>query len=472
MIRKIRTGRTPVTVLGTFAMCLAFAGCDTEADDDMKMEDKFAAERAALRPLAFKDPPDNPTNRVQKDPAAAALGHKWFFDPRYCTKLGDIHAQPDVGSLGNPGDEAKLACVHCHDMTRAGEDTRSRPRGKSLGVRRYTLRHSQNMINTVFTPLWTGWDGRRDSIWAANMRPPERGGEGRGTRLQFVHILQEHYTNEYNAVFGAIHGPMPDFSDLTRFPAKGKPGDPEFDGMADADKILVNRVWSNFGKAIEAYLYTTLSKNSPFDKWLAGDDSAMSPSEIRGAKLFAGKANCIACHTGPNGSDYEFHNTGVSVIADKEEPNDAAEVPELDRGRERGKEVLTEKTNQFFRNGMYSDDPTQDAHLGANIEPDPADLGKFRTPGLRSVSLSAPFMQKGSINTMEEVIEFYNRGGDSDMASSPLDPSGFTGVKDPLMKPLNLTPDEKADLVNFMNALTGEPLPTSLSSAPVIPGLQ
>lgn len=156
-------------------------------------------------------------------------------------------------------------------------------------------------------------------------------------------------------------------------------------------------------KAIATYERTIVRGNSPFDRWAMGDDQAMSESAQRGYQLYTTKALCITCHSGPNFSDGKFHNIGVKGSG-------------------------TEDKGRF------------------EVTKDPRDLGAFKTPTVRNAALTAPYMHDGSIATLEELVEHYDRGGES------------VPGKSPLMVPLKLTAAEKADLVEFMKALTGEPL--------------
>lgn len=152
----------------------------------------------------------------------------------------------------------------------------------------------------------------------------------------------------------------------------------------------------NLGKAIAAFERTVLSGNSPYDKYEAGDKEALSESAERGMKLFFGKANCSACHAGSNLSDNAFHNIGIGMEADKP-----------DEGR-----VAISK-------------------LGG-------DTGSFKTPGLRDIARSAPYMHDGSLKTLEEVVDHYVKGG---IKNEFLDEELF---------PIELTDEEKQDLVTFL----------------------
>jgi cytochrome c peroxidase len=349
-----------------------------------------------------------------------------------------------------------VSCYSCHQIEAGGADQRSRPLATSLGAN-YGVRNSPTVINVALTDVthggWQLWDGRKDSLWAQAIGPMEGPNEAAGSRLQFAHIIYDHYRAEYENVFG----PMPELSDVTRFPVTGKPGQASFDNMAPADKVAINRVHSNVGKAIEAFERRLVSTNfqpSPFDRMLAGDESGMTAGAIRGARLFIGKAACNECHRGPMFSDGKFHNIGC--------PQTGQNVPTVDVGRTKG--IMTVKNDVFNRSGMFSDDP-QDGHL-VNLAEQEIDVGAFKTPSLRNIEKTAPYMHDGVYTTMWDVVAHYNFGGGT---------GTYSGKKESAVSPLNLTDREMDDLVEFLRSLSdGAPLgmdifPEGLLAAPVLP---
>ncbi|MBX3060925.1 MAG: cytochrome-c peroxidase [Anaerolineae bacterium] len=156
-------------------------------------------------------------------------------------------------------------------------------------------------------------------------------------------------------------------------------------------------------EAIAAYERTVISTNSAFDRYVLGDPKAMDESAVRGLGLFKGKARCILCHNGPNFTDNQFHNLGVPQVGPLKE----------DLGR-------------------------------YNVTRAEKDKGAFKTPTLRSITETAPYMHDGLFKTLEEVVEFLNKGGGANPSLSPL------------VKPLELTSEEQADLIAFLRALAGE----------------
>lgn len=388
-------------------------------------------------------PPADPSNAFADDVRAAVLGKKWFFDTRLSGPLGTDNDGVSNGSLGVPGQSGRVACASCHAPNLGGSDHRSRPAATSLGAN-YAGRNAQSVLNAAYIDLdrgaWQTWDGRGDSLWGGNLLPLERPTSNNATRLQLAHVVFDHYKADYEALFG----PLPDLSDLARFPATGMPGMPAFDALPAADRDAVNRVFANIGKALAAYerrLVSTSFAPSAFDRMLAGDDDAMTPAAIRGARLFIGKAACDDCHREAAFADQLFHNIGV--------PQEGEHAFSTDVGRYDGIPLV--KNSIFNRAGVYSDAPPDDAHL-RNLSQRDADIGAFKTPTLRNVAKTAPYMHDGVYGTLGEVVNHYNAGGAA---------ANYAGTREVTIEPLLLDSREVDDLVEFLRALDdGDPLPT------------
>jgi cytochrome c peroxidase len=170
---------------------------------------------------------------------------------------------------------------------------------------------------------------------------------------------------------------------------------------------------ANIAKAIATFERSAVSKNSPYDRYAQGDKNAMSASAVSGMNLFFGKAKCSICHNGPTFSDGSFHNIGVRPAG-----------------------PLKEDLGRF------------------NVSKKPDGKGAFKTPGLRHVSRTAPYMHNGSEPSLLDVVRFYNRGGDA------------RDNKSPFITPLGLTATEEKDLVEFLKALEGEPIVVTLPLLP------
>jgi cytochrome c peroxidase len=156
------------------------------------------------------------------------------------------------------------------------------------------------------------------------------------------------------------------------------------------------------GASLASYVRTIRSSGSPVDRYLAGDTTALNATERDGLQLFRGRAQCVECHAGPDFTDDRFHNTGVA-----------------------------------FKDGRIADDGR------FTVSRKNEDRGAFKTPTLREVARTAPYMHDGSIATLEEVVEFYVQGGRRN--------SGL----DPRMRPLTLNADDKRALIAFLKALSG-----------------
>ncbi len=166
-------------------------------------------------------------------------------------------------------------------------------------------------------------------------------------------------------------------------------------------------------EAIAAYERTIISTNSAFDQYILGDKTAMSTEAQQGMALFKGKARCILCHNGSNFTDNQFHNLGVPQVGPMKE--------------DLGRYYVTQR---------------------------PEDKGAFKTPTLRSIDETAPYMHDGAFKTLEEVVDFLNLGG------------GQNPYLSPLMMPLGLSKDEKTQLIVFLMALKGEELPFEFPTLP------
>jgi cytochrome c peroxidase len=432
------------------AMVIAVVtGCESEPSggdlvDGTFTEDEWSKVKS-LSPLP--ELPVDTTNRLADDPKAATLGQRLFFEKGYS---GPIVAAYDgaSGSNGMVGETGKVACVSCHQPENDWIDKRSKPNNTSLGAN-WVIRNASSIVNASYY-TWLENDGLRDSQWSDSLTDPEDGASMNGSRLRVAHVLFNKYRAQYDEIFTPTLDPALDAAatDAARFPPDGKPkaqeSDPDgpWEMMTEADQKAVMTIYANFGKAMQAYLRKLVSKNSPFDRYVAGDETAITTAEKRGLKLFVGKAGCIGCHSGPLLSDNKFHTPGMEPKGDRIDPNETGRYGAI-------KSVLA---CEFNSDSEFSDD--RNTGRLKDVTPTEEDKGKWRTKGLREIGLTAPYMHTGQVATLKEVVEFYNRGGDE---------AGYVGKKDELMKPLNLTAPEVDDLVAFMKTLTGEPISAALS---------
>jgi cytochrome c peroxidase len=407
-----------------------------------------AAELATLGKMSpLPTVPADTTNKYADDAKAAALGQMLFFDKSYSGAL-TVGDDGSNGGLGMAGDTGKVACRSCHGGPDL-DDLRSKPNNVSLGTD-FGTRNAPGITNSSFYK-WTNWGGRFDSQWSLPLAVAENAKIMKSSRLQIAHMLWTKYRTEYNATFAvALDADLdPSAVNASRFPAAGKPkasaNDPDgaWEGMTSGDRDIVNVIFANYGKALQAYERLLVSRNAPFDRYVAGDRSALTQGARRGVKLFLGKAKCVQCHSGPNLSDDDFHALGV--------PQTGLHVPATDLGR--NADVPPLLASVFNTAGNFSDD--KNTGKLTNLTQTMAQRGQFRTKSLRGVADSAPYMHAGELATLADVVAFYDVGGGD---------TGDAGVtKDPLMIPLALSTQEKADLVELMQtAFTGDPVPAKL----------
>jgi len=391
-------------------------------------------ERAMVQTLSpLPDVPADPTNAHADDPAAAELGQMLFYDKSYS---GPLAVASDLGAVGESG---KIACFSCHSGPYL-DDQRSSPSNVSLGADFHT-RNAPTTINSAFYP-WTNWGGRFSAQWELPLAVAESGVIMNSSRLRVAHVIFDTYRTEYEAVFGAMEPAIG--SDATRFPATGKPGaaSGNWEAMTDADRAIVNGIYVNFGKALEAYVRKLVSRNAAFDRFVAGDEHALDESAKRGMQIFLGKGRCFSCHNGPLLADGLFHNLGV--------PQSGDHVPASDDGRY--KDIPPLLASPFNSAGAFSDDTTTGRLLGLTNPPPASARGQFRTPSLRGVALTAPYMHSGQLATLQDVVAFYDAGGGVPVS----------GSRDAQLVPLHLEAAERADLVAFLTTLTGDAVASDL----------
>lgn len=302
--------------------------------------------------------------------------------------------------------DGSTPCVSCHlpqlGWGDAGEISRGYP-----GTKHW--RNSQTVLNSAYyNKLF--WEGNVTSLEAQAPSAAEGGVAGNGDRAMMEMRLRfiPEYVDAFKKVFGA------DWPRMTQ----------AYMAMAAYQRTIVSD-----------------AKKVPFDRWQAGDKKALSESAARGYALYNGKAGCLQCHSGPLASDQRFHSLGLA-----EHPG-FADDPLLQ---------ITHRWEQYQKG--VSEDSYRHADRDKGLyyrTKQPKDIGKFRTPSLRELKYTGPYMHNGVFATLDEVVAFYNAGG------GPL-----PGKSDKL-KPLGLSEAEQKDLVAFLEALSmSEPL---LHDAPELP---
>ena len=350
----------------------------------------FAAPLAAepLRPtqLAPLGPPPIPADNPQT-PEKIELGRLLFFDSRIS---GD----------------GSISCASCH-IPEAGWSFRD---SVSLGYPSTVhWRNSQTIVNAAYySELF--WEGAVSSLekQAPAAQKGAVAGNGESDQMEARLAFIPEYRERFKQVFG------------DKWPKLG-----------------------NAWNAIAAFERTLVQTDTPFDRYMRGDDRALDDAEQRGLALFAGKAGCIRCHNGALLSDQKYYNVGV---------------PPAWIWDEDGMAQIT------FRFELYSKGVTEavyrdtkdDLGLYFRTKRD-ADKGKFRTPSLRYTKYTSPYMHNGAFFTLAEVIDFYNDGGGQ---------NEFTDTQSPLIQQLGLSDNEKADLEAFLLSLSG---PQIIMAEPELP---
>jgi cytochrome c peroxidase len=331
----------------------------------------------------------DPSNRAAGDPRAIALGQRLFFDARLSANGG-------------------IACASCHMPERAWTD--GRPRAIGLAA---TDRNTPSIVNAGLL-RWFSWDGGADSLWAQGLRAMLHPDEMGASAASVAGVIRgdRAFACAYEAAFGARAATRDD-----------------------------TRVMVDASKAIAAYVATLGSARTPFDEFrdalARGDRAAAARYPVaaqRGARIFAGKGNCSLCHFGPSFTNGEFHDVGIPFMA----------APgRVDAGRQGGiKRVAADPFNLL---GEHSDDASGAvATKTRHVELQHVNFGQFKTPSLRNVALTAPYMHDGRLATLRDVVRHY----------SELDMERIHTHGEQLLRPLRLTAGESEDLVAFLETLS------------------
>ena len=380
-----------------------------------------AAELQLIRSLWIENlpaVPSDPSNRVADDPRAAELGRRLFFDTRLS---------------GN----GAVSCATCHQPARRFTD--GLPRSKAIGT---TRRNAPSLIGVGYSP-WLYWDGRRDSLWSQALTPLEDPNEHGGNRVQYARLLMSDAA--YRQAYEGLFGELPDLPAVKLFPTTaGSFGNEAvqaaWQALPRTTRQQINLVFANLGKAIAAYERLLLPGQSRFDAYVDalvnGEEvtggQRLQDNEIRGLRLFIDEAQCLRCHNGPLFTNNEFHNTGVISAA--------GQIP--DKGRIQGiREVQADPFNCL---GQHSDAGPDDCAELRFARSDAELLGAVRTPSLRNLNQTGPFMHSGQIQTLAAVLDHYNRA-----------PDAMVGHNE--AEPLGLSRRQLKDLEAFLLSLAAEP---------------
>ncbi|MEE9130030.1 MAG: cytochrome c peroxidase [Phycisphaerales bacterium] len=330
-----------VATLGVLGATLLVAAGTGDSGEPNGNPVELAAVPLGRSPLPI--PASNPQTAAKIE-----LGRRLYFDTRLSA-------------------DGTVSCATCHSPTLGWAD--GRPTSKGIDGQ-IGGRNAPSIINAAYHRTQF-WDGRAASLEEQALGPIENPIEMGSDLTEVVNRLSEDsvYTKRFEEVFG---------TQVTR------------DGI---------------GKAIAAFERTIISGNSPYDRYEAGDESALNEAQKRGMEIFMDRANCAVCHTPPTFSNGRFYNAGVGM---KEDEPDS------------GRMAVTKRERDF---------------------------GRFRVPSLREVKETGPYFHDGSAATLEEAVALMAGGGiDNPNLSSMFKVVGLA----------NLTEQDKSDLVEFLKALSGE----------------
>ncbi|MCB9897945.1 MAG: hypothetical protein H6825_08075 [Planctomycetes bacterium] len=401
--------------------------------------------RSILRMSPLPPPPADPTNAYADDPRAARLGQALFFDARLSA-------------------DGRVACASCHAPDQGWSDGRGRARGVDIAD------FSAPTLLDVAQQRWFFWDGRSDALWNQALFPLENPKEHGADRLLVAHVVHDDpaLRRAYVDVFGAL----PPLDDGARFPARARPvpdapDDPldvAWRGMHDDDRAAIDRVFANVGKAFEAYERQIRPGESPLDRFVRGlrtgdpsDLAALDADAVAGLRLFVGRGRCSVCHGGPTLSDLEFHDVRLHLDTDEEA---------LVVGRAGAFRSL--RTNPFGGGGAFSDDPAAGHDKVDPLVPAHELYGAFKTPSLRNVARTAPYMHRGQLPTLEAVVEHYSRMDQGNRAHRGQ--HAAPRQEESILMPLALSADETRGLLAFLRSLTGDEVDPALRGPP--PGFE
>jgi cytochrome c peroxidase len=372
--------------LGLTALCVC-AGVNAAGDPAAplsKSESARVVEHGPWPPPVDRDP----TNRVSGNPDAIDLGRRLFFYPRFSPN-------------------GYIACVACHQPDRSFTDNLPRARGLA------PVERNAVALQNLRLHRWYGWGGTSDSLWMASLRPildPREIGASAET-VAFIVRTGDGVACRYKAAFG------------------------EEPSAHDAEKVLVN-----VAKALAAYEETLVTGRTPFDDYRDAVARGEAPPASypvdaqRGLRIFFGLGNCHACHRGPNFTDDAFRGTAVETFVGQDIP---------DTGRIDG--LRTVRASRYNLSGRYNDDPAK-AGAGAlhDAKLDPRDHPRWRTPSLRNVAVTAPYLHNGTALSLYDVVRRYAKA-----------PGQRPYVDDERrIRRVDLSPRDVDDIVAFLETLT------------------
>lgn len=436
-----------------FAAGLLFFSACAQEDTDALFSD---TEKEIIKTLIYKAPTGEASNAYVNSAAAAAFGQQLFWDTQFSGNIVATGNRNGVTYAATTTNTKLINCAACHDPNFGWADSASKPNDVSLGAN-FTSRNAPTVLNASFN-TYSLWDGSTDSVWSI-ARPAVEGNPHNFHRYGVAYVicfsntaLRGNYRTQHDTIFPGAAG-----ADSTtavcgslssaNLTSTGFFGKTAYGLLSTTNQAHVDRIFANFGKAIGAYEHLIVSKNSAFDQWAEGNENAMTVSQKRGLKVFIGKGNCVRCHSGSNFSDGSFHNLGVPQVGGFSGSND--------QGRYSGVTKLLDAADNGAFNSATAFNDTPSVNRATGVTAQTADIGKFKTPTLRSVNKTPPFFHNGTFTSLWDVVNFYNFAGNA---------GSFPGTKDTILTTRHMNNEEMEDLVNFLKSLEGEALSSTLTA--------
>ncbi len=357
---------------------LLISACDINSSKTDEWNENEIAILKSLWLKSLPNLPDDPSNSVANSKLAAEFGKKLFFDTRLSAN-------------------GKVSCATCHQAERQFTD--GLKKAIAIGM---SDRNTPSIVGSQYSP-WQYWDGRRDSQWSQSLAPLENAHEHGTNRFQVIKVIFEDL--EYRKIYQELFGPLK-----------------RAEQLSDSE---LNASFANIGKSIAAFERTIMPTTSRFDEYVANlnkknenfESEILNKDEKAGLRLFIGKAECTQCHNGPLLTNNEFHNTGLL--------NFPGDVP--DRGRVNGvREVLE---SEFNCRSIFSDNPIKNCPELDFVRTGSVLIGAIKTPSLRNLEKTAPYMHKGQLLTIADVLDHYNSAPDAMIGHNEAKPLGLNTIE-------------------------------------------